>query len=270
MTTADRTSTRLAAVGDIHFGRTPAAALQALLARAAETADILVLAGDLTDTGHPDEARLLARELAAVKLPIVAVLGNHDHHAGRVAETQQILGDAGVSVLDGTAVELLGVGFAGTKGFAGGFGRHALGPWGEATIKGFVQEAVDEALKLETALARVRTEHKVALLHYAPIAGTVEGEPPEIFPYLGSSRLEEPLGRYPVNVVFHGHAHHGAPEGRTAGGVPVFNVSMSLLQRTYPDLPSFRLFELPRSAPPASAAPGDPLPARNAELGHRP
>ena len=264
MSTNDRATVRLAAVGDIHFGRTPVAALQALLSRIVETADILVLAGDLTDTGHPDEARLLAKELATVKLPIVAVLGNHDHHAGRVAETQQILTDAGVSVLDGTAVEVLGVGFAGTKGFAGGFGRHALGPWGEQTIKGFVQEAVDEALKLETALARIRSDRRVALLHYAPIAGTVMGEPPEIFAYLGSSRLEEPLGRYRVDVVYHGHAHHGAPEGATAGGVPVYNVSMSLLQRTFPEQAAFRLFEMPRSGAPASPSAGDPLPARNA------
>jgi Icc-related predicted phosphoesterase len=268
MPTSDRAAVRLAAVGDIHLGRTPAATLQSLFAQIVEQADILVLAGDLTDTGHPDEARQLAKELAAVKVPIVAVLGNHDHEAGRVAETQQILADAGVSVLDGTAVELLGVGFAGTKGFAGGFGRHALGPWGEPTIKAFVQEAVQEALKLETALARMRTDRRVAVLHYAPIAGTVAGEPPEIFPYLGSSRLEEPLSRYPVDVVFHGHAHHGAPEGRTAGGVPVFNVSMSLLQRTYPDQPTFRLFELPRASAPAAAATspaaGDSLPPRNA------
>jgi len=139
---------------------------------------------------------------------------------------------------------VLGVGFAGAKGFAGGFGRGALGPWGEPLIKQFVREALDEALKLETALSRLRTARKVALLHYAPIAATVEGEPREIYPYLGSSRLEEPLSRYPVDVVFHGHAHHGAPQGRTMGDVPVYNVSMMLLQRTYPDRPAFRVVEL--------------------------
>jgi Icc-related predicted phosphoesterase len=137
------------------------------------------------------------------------------------------------------------VGFAGAKGFCGGFGRGALGPWGERTIKMFVQEAVDEALKLEAALARLRTSRRVALLHYAPIRGTVEGEPTEIFPYLGSSRLEEPINRYRVSVAFHGHAHRGAPEGRTTAGVPVFNVAMPLLARRNPDRPPFLVFELP-------------------------
>jgi hypothetical protein len=112
-----------------------------------------------------------------------------------------------------------------------------------------VREALDEALKLETALSRLRTERKVALLHYSPILATVEGEPPEIYPYLGSSRLEEPLTRYPVDVVFHGHAHHGAPEGRTLSDVPVYNVSMMLLQRTFPHQPPFRVVELPVSGP---------------------
>jgi Icc-related predicted phosphoesterase len=150
-----------------------------------------------------------------------------------------------VHVLDGDAHEVLGIGFAGVKGFAGGFGRRALGPWGEPLIKQFVREALDEALKLETALGRLRTERKVALLHYSPVVGTVEGEPLEIYAYLGSSRLEEPLTRYPVDVVFHGHAHHGAPESRTRGDVPVYNVSMVLLQRTYPNRAPFRVVELP-------------------------
>jgi len=140
---------------------------------------------------------------------------------------------------------VLGIGFAGVKGFAGGFGRRALGPWGEPAIKHFVKEALDEALKLETALGRLRSERKVALLHYSPVAETVVGEPFEIYAYLGSSRLEEPLSRYPVDVVFHGHAHHGTPEGRTKTGVPVYNVSMMLLQRTFPDRPPFRIIELP-------------------------
>ncbi len=248
MTSSERRSLRLAAIGDLHFGRTPASILQPLFAAVTQEADILAVCGDLTETGHPDEARHLARELAAtVKIPIVAVLGNHDYESGRMAEIVQILGDAGVSVLDGTACEIQGVGFAGVKGFAGGFGRRALGPWGEPVIKQFVREALDEALKLETALARLgNASRRVALLHYAPIHGTVQGEPPEIYPYLGSSRLEEPLGRYPVDAVFHGHAHHGTPEGRTASGVPVYNVSLSLLQRCRPEQQPFRIVELPR------------------------
>jgi Icc-related predicted phosphoesterase len=237
---------RIAAVGDIHLGgKGLDPPLQILLTQVAEHADILALCGDLTDRGDPDEARLMAKALSAVTVPVIAVLGNHDYECDRVSEVSHILGDAGVRVLDGDAHEILGIGFAGVKGFAGGFGRGALGPWGEPLIKQFVREAVEEALKLETALSRLRTERKVALLHYSPIAGTVEGEPPEIYPYLGSSRLEEPLTRYPVDVVFHGHAHHGAIEGRTRGDVPVYNVSLMLLQRTFPHRPAFRVVELP-------------------------
>jgi Icc-related predicted phosphoesterase len=241
---------RIAAVGDIHFGgKGLEPPLQILFSQVSEHADVLVLCGDLTDRGDPDEARLMARALSAVSVPIVAVLGNHDYECGKVAEVTRILCDAGVRVLDGDAYEVHGVGFAGIKGFAGGFGRRALGPWGEPIIKQFVREALDEALKLETALSRLRTERKVAVLHYSPVAGTVVGEPLEIYPYLGSSRLEEPLNRYPVDVVFHGHAHHGAPESRTRENIPVYNVSMVLLQDTYPDRPPFRVVELPITRP---------------------
>jgi Icc-related predicted phosphoesterase len=243
---------RVAAVGDIHLGgKGLDPPLQILFNRVAEEADVLALCGDLTDRGDPEEARQMAKALATVSLPIVAVLGNHDYECGKVAEVTRILCDAGVKMLDGDAYEVLGVGFAGVKGFAGGFGRGALGPWGEPLIKQFVREAVDEALKLETALSRLRSERKVALLHYSPIADTVVGEPLEIYPYLGSSRLEEPLTRYPVDVVFHGHAHHGAVEGRTRGDVPVYNVSTMLLQRTYPQRPGFRVVELVVNAPAA-------------------
>jgi Icc-related predicted phosphoesterase len=242
---------RIAAIGDIHLGgKGLDPPLQILFAQVAENADVLALCGDLTDRGDPEEARLMARALATVTVPIVAVLGNHDYECGKESEVARILSDAGVRVLDGDAHEVLGIGFAGVKGFAGGFGRRALGPWGEPIIKRFVKEALDEALKLETALSRLRTERKVALLHYSPIAATVDGEPQEIYPYLGSSRLEEPLTRYPVDVVFHGHAHHGTPEGRTMSEVPVYNVSMMLLQRTYPHRPPFRVVELPVGRPP--------------------
>jgi Icc-related predicted phosphoesterase len=243
-------SVRVAAVGDIHLGgKGLAPPLQVLFTQIAEHADVLALCGDLTDRGDPEEARLMAKALATVTVPVVAVLGNHDYECDKPAEVATILRDAGVHVLDGDAHEVLGIGFAGVKGFAGGFGRRALGPWGEEIIKRFVREALDEALKLETALSRLRTERRVALLHYSPIAGTVVGEPLEIYPYLGSSRLEEPLSRYPVDVVFHGHAHNGAPEGRTMGDVPVYNVSMMLLKRTFPDRPAFRVVELPVGRP---------------------
>ena len=155
---------------------------------------------------------------AAAQMPTVAVLGNHDFESGRQDEVRQILTEAGMILLDGDTCEIHGVGFAGAKGFAGGFGRGTLGSWGEASIKLFVQEAIDEAMKLESALARLRTPQKIAVLHYAPIRGTVEGEPPEIFPFLGCSRLEEPLNRYPATAVIHGHAHTGSPEGAPAAG----------------------------------------------------
>jgi Icc-related predicted phosphoesterase len=237
---------RIAAVGDIHLGRAEyGPPIQALLGPVPERADLLALCGDLTDRGDPEEGRQLGRALATIGVPVVAVLGNHDHESGKVPELTQILRDAGVQVLDGgDAVEIHGVGFAGVKGFAGGFGRRALGPWGEEIIKLFAREAVEQALKLETSLSKLRTDRRVVLLHYSPIVGTVEGEPREIYPYLGSSRLEEPLIRYPVDVVFHGHAHHGTLEGTTVGGVTVYNVSLALLHRSFPHDPPFRVVEL--------------------------
>jgi Icc-related predicted phosphoesterase len=235
---------RIAAIGDLHYARTSQGTVQPILARLADEADVLLLCGDLTDYGLAEEARLLTREITgAVKIPMVAVLGNHDYEGGAHEEIRTILSDAGIIVLDGETCEIHGVGFAGVKGFAGGFGRGTLGPWGEPVVKAFVREAVDEALKLETALARLRAPHRIALLHYAPIAATVEGEPREIFPFLGCSRLEEPLTRYPVTAVFHGHAHHGQPEGRTRNGVPVFNVSFSLLRAIDPERP-YRVIEI--------------------------
>src|SRR5438128_531207 len=235
---------RVAAIGDLHCTKTSQGAFQPLFAKVADAAELVLIAGDLTDYGLPDEARVLARELAAVRIPIVAVLGNHDLESGKEQEVRQILSDAGVVILDGDATEMHGIGIAGVKGFGGGFGQRALGPWGETIIKQFVRAAVEEALKLEAALARLRTKHLVALLHYSPVQQTVEGEPLEIYPFLGSSRLEEPLNRYPVSLVVHGHAHRGQLEGRTKSGVTVFNVSLPLLTRSFPERPPFRLFEI--------------------------
>lgn len=237
---------RLAAVADIHYSRTSQGTLQPLFAQIAGNADVLAICGDLTDYGLVEEARGLVKELAAtVKIPTLAVLGNHDYESGQADDLKEIFTDAGLMVLDGDSREVLGVGFAGIKGFAGGFGRGALGPWGEPAIKAFVHEAIDEALKLETALARLRTPQRIALLHYAPVRETVEGEPLEIYPYLGSSRLAEPLARYSVSAVFHGHAHKGCATGKTETGIPVYNVSMPMLRNTFPDRPPFRLLELP-------------------------
>jgi Icc-related predicted phosphoesterase len=240
---------RVAAIGDLHVGRMSAGSGSPVLPPLPSEADVLVLCGDLTDRGTEEETRLLARELAVVGVPVVAVLGNHDVESGQEARVSQILTEAGVHVLDGESVEVHGIGFAGVKGFCGGFGRGALGSWGERAVKAFVQEAMDEALKLERALAVLRTMHRVALLHYAPIRGTVEGEPLEIFPWLGSNRLEEPLGRYPVDVVFHGHAHNGCAEGFTVGRVPVRNVSLPLLLKRGLDVPPFTIATFRRDTP---------------------
>lgn len=237
-------SVRVAAVGDLHCTKTSQGVFQTLFARIAGSADVLLLAGDLTDCGLPDEARVLARELATLRIPAAAVLGNHDVESDKQDEIRQIITDAGVIVLDGDACELRGIGIAGIKGFGGGFGKRALGPWGETIIKQFVHEAVNEALKLEAAMARLRTKQLVALMHYAPVVETVVGEPFEIYPFVGSSRLEEPLGRYPVSLVLHGHAHRGQLQGKTKTDVPVYNVSMPLLTRSFPDRPAFRMIEL--------------------------
>jgi Icc-related predicted phosphoesterase len=236
---------RLAAIGDLHCKKASQGAFQSLFAAASAAADVLVLCGDLTDYGLAEEARVLVKELAAVKtMPVVAVLGNHDYESNETDQVKGLLVDAGVHLLDGEACEIGGVGFAGAKGLGGGFGERALQPWGEEVIKRFVRETIDEALKLESALAKLRTAQRIAILHYSPIQETVEGEPREIYPFLGSSRLEEPLSRYGVTAVFHGHAHHGRPEGRMRGGVPVYNVCLPLLQREAPDRPPFLLIDL--------------------------
>ena len=235
---------RLAAIGDIHCNKTSHDILHPLFSQVAQSADILLLCGDLVDYGLPEEAAILAKELNNLKIPILAVLGNHEFESGKQEEIRRILSDAAATVLDGDACEIGGVGFAGVKGFGGGFGEQALQPWGEESVKRFVHEAIDEALKLESALAKLRTSQRIALLHYSPIEATVMGEPAAIFPFLGSSRLEEPLNRYPVTAVFHGHAHHGRLEGRTKNHVPVYNVAMKLLQHSLPDHMPFRIIEL--------------------------
>lgn len=246
---------RIAAVADLHCAKTSAGVYRPLFEQAAKAADVLLLCGDLTDYGLPEEAEVLAADLkAALQIPVIAVLGNHDYESGRQEEIAAVLSEAGVVLLNGGTCEFHGIGFAGTKGFAGGFGRGSLGYWGEPAIKAFVQEALNEALKLETAVAHLSTEQRIAILHYAPIRETLEGESPEILPYLGSSRLEEPLGRFPVTAVFHGHAHAGKPEGQTATGTPVYNVSLPVLRQHYPDQPPFRVLKVPRPKPVKGAA----------------
>ncbi len=236
---------RVAAMADMHYKKEAADSLRAVLAEISKTADVLALCGDITDYGLPEEAEIAVAEFRAAPIPIVAVLGNHDFQSGREMDVIAILEKGGVKVLDGDSTEIAGVGFAGVKGFGGGFGPRTLEPWGEMMIKMFVQEALDEALKLESALARLRTPQRVVLLHYAPVAATVEGEPEQIYPFLGSSRLEDPINRHGCEVVFHGHAHQGAHQGATRTGIPVYNVSLSLMRRNFPEAPPYRLIEIP-------------------------
>jgi Icc-related predicted phosphoesterase len=234
---------RIAAVGDIHCGKpSTAGTLQAVFGAAAQEADVLLLCGDLTQKGQPEEGRLLLRELkAAGNIPVIAVLGNHDYESNAVEALTQVLEEGGVQVLDGESFEIGDFGFAGAKGFGGGFGEWSLAGWGEPAMKAFVEEATRESLKLERALASLRTRRRIALMHYAPIVGTVAGEPPEIQPFLGSSRLEEPIDRYHADVAFHGHAHKGTLRGHTRGGRPVYNVALPVLRECGLDRPLFVL-----------------------------
>jgi len=231
-------SLRVAAIGDLHVHQDSGDFLKSLFEGISQNADVLALCGDLTQLGLPAEAKRLANDLRACRIPIVAVLGNHDYQSGQAEEVKEILREAKVNVLEETETyELKGVGFAGTKGFGGGFGRHMLTPFGEEGIKHFVGESVNEALRLEVALNALRTEKVVVVLHYSPIAQTCVGEPPEIFPFLGSSRLVETIDQFDVNVIFHGHAHHGTYQGNTMKGVPVYNCCIQLLRQLMPEQP---------------------------------
>jgi len=206
-------------------------ALTPLFEGVEERADLMILAGDLTDTGLPAEMSVLLGELKHLSLPILAVVGNHDHENDKAEELCTMLRDTGVLVLEGNVIEIEGVGFIGTKGFCGGFDDRLVQPFGERAIKDFIRIGIDEALRLENAVTKLQTERRVAVLHYAPISGTLAGESPELFPFLGSSRLASALDRHGVDVILHGHAHHGSPEGRTPGGIPVYNVCRFVQQR---------------------------------------
>lgn len=222
---------RVAAIGDLHVRDTDAGRYRALFSEISKAADILVLAGDLTDFGKTAEAELLAEDLRACTIPVVAVLGNHDFEVGQPEVVTEIMRQAGVTMLDEQATMVGGIGFAGVKGFVGGFGRGELGAFGEQGIKAFVDESLSEARKLENQLRTLRTDRIMAVLHYAPISGTVEGEPLEIYPFLGSSRLSDAVDRFEnVRAVVHGHAHRGTFRGQTPRGVPVYNCAQFVVQ----------------------------------------
>ncbi|HEV2124855.1 MAG TPA: metallophosphoesterase [Chloroflexota bacterium] len=235
---------RIAAMGDLHVRETSSGAYRDLFAQVCSEADVLVLCGDLTEHGLVKEAEVLADELRTCKMPVVAVLGNHDYESELEDEVSHILTAAGVNVLEGDGMEILGVGFAGVKGFCGGFGSRIVPLWGERLMKEYVREGMNQALQLERALSRLpSTERLVVAMHYAPIAETIAGEHPEIYTYLGNSRLAEVIDRFPVRAAFHGHAHHGTPEGKTGAGVPVFNTALPLMRQTNPERP-FALVEV--------------------------
>lgn len=225
---------RIAAVADLHFSPQTYDHIREPMARVREEADVLVIAGDLTNYGKPEEMHSLLNALVRLRVPIIAVLGNHDYESGQTEELAKMLVAEGVNLLDGNGYERDGVGFAGTKGFPGGFGRQMLAAFGEPEIKAFVQAAINETLKLERALTMIRTEKRVVVTHYAPIAETARGEPLEIFPFLGNSRLAEVIDRHQASLAIHGHAHHGQPQGKTTGGVPVYNVALNMLAAENP------------------------------------
>jgi len=234
---------RIAATADLHFAPQRHSVLHDQLQRVRDEADVLIVAGDLTNYGQPAEMEPLLNILVRSRVPTIVVLGNHDYECGHEHELMNMLVAAGVKVLDGSAYERDGVGFAGAKGFIGGFGRGVLTAFGEPEIKAFVRASMDEALKLERGLSQLRSRKRIVVLHYSPIATTVQGEAAEIFPFLGTSRLAEVIDRHGADLVLHGHAHHGSLEGRTTGGIPVYNVAITLLQAQQPPA-VYRIFEV--------------------------
>jgi Icc-related predicted phosphoesterase len=234
---------RIAATADLHFVSQNATVLRDQFNKVRDEADLLVIAGDLTNYGQPAEMEPLLNTLVRLRIPTVAVLGNHDYESDRPSELIRMLTAEGIKVLDGSAYERDGVGFAGTKGFVGGFGRGALTAFGEPEIKTFVKASIDEALKLERAMSQLRATKRVVVLHYAPVTGTIEGEAPEISPFLGTSRLAEVIDRHGADLVVHGHAHNGQLNGRTTGGIPVHNVAITLLQAQTPPA-AYRVFDV--------------------------
>lgn len=234
---------RIAATADLHYTPQSYDSVREPMARVRDEADLLVIAGDLTNYGKPEEMRSLLNALVRLRIPIVAVLGNHDYESGQEQELIKMMTDAGIKVLDGSSYERDGVGFAGTKGFIGGFGRGLLTSFGEREVKAFVQASLDETMRLERAASMLRTPKTVIVTHYAPIAETIQGEPAEIWPFLGSSRLAEVIDRHQAALALHGHAHHGRPAGTTKGGVPVRNVALSLILAQDPSRP-YRVFDV--------------------------
>lgn len=238
---------RIAAVADLHVRETDEGKWKDYFKAVSERADVFLICGDLTDTGHLIEAEILANELKYCTIPVISVFGNHDCERGQQRTIKKILEKEHIYVLDGESVIIHDIGFAGVKGFGGGFDKYMLAMFGEDMMKNYVHEAVDEALKLDRALTHLEGEEtdlkKIVITHYAPIMATIEGEPEQIYPFLGSSRLVEPINRRQVVAAFHGHAHKGRLEGTTSSGVKVFNVARHILLHAGMNPPVF-MFEV--------------------------
>lgn len=235
--------TKIAAIADLHVKVGQQGHYQSLFQEISKNADVLLICGDITDTGDEKEAAILCNELIHLTVPAVSVLGNHDYEKGRQKIIKKTLQEHHITVLDGEAAVVEGVGFAGIKGFGGGFDQFMLSIFGEEMMKQFVNEVVVESLQLDRALLRLEQDHpelpKIALMHYAPITETVFGEPEQLYPFLGSSHLAEPLARRQVTAAFHGHAHAGKLKGQTPTGIPVFNVALPVIQRAKSATPYF-------------------------------
>jgi Icc-related predicted phosphoesterase len=247
---SEKQKINIAALGDTHITETSQGSLQPVLQHINNEADILLLCGDLTNLGLPEEADILIEELSHCQIPVVAVLGNHDFENDKQEEIRRKLLDHKVTVLEGTEYVFEKgeekIGFTGVKGFGGGFNPNMWGRFGEKEQKAFYDAVASEVEKLEIGLSTLQSrevDHRFVLLHFSPIRATVEGDLIEMYPFLGSSRLEEVIDRYDVTAVFHGHSHFGSPEGTTAKGIPVFNVAMPLMQKVHPDKP-YKIFEV--------------------------
>lgn len=221
---------RIAAVADVHARQGDEERIRTMFQGVKEDADVLLLAGDLTDHGRPAETEALVRGLHGVGVPVLAVLGNHDHESGAVKDLLRMLETGGIQCLERTSAVVDGVGFAGAKGFGGGFEDRIVKGFGEDALKAFVSESVIEAEGLRAALVNLDTRRRIALLHYSPVLATLQGEPPEIHAFLGTTRLAQAVDEGGAAFAVHGHAHRGALHGVTPGGVPVYNVSLPVLR----------------------------------------
>ncbi|MDV7351668.1 metallophosphoesterase [Rhodococcus oxybenzonivorans] len=228
---------RIAAVGDVHLAEDARGLLRPALDKLHEYADVLLLAGDLTRHGTVEEASVVADEFRDLGVPVIAVLGNHDHHCDAADEITALLESRDITVLEGTtatvAVDGQTLGVAGIKGFGGGFAGKCASAFGERQMKDFAGHTVEVAAELRRALSTLETDIRVALTHYSPISDTLHGEPPEIYPFLGSYLLGEPIDEFGVDLAVHGHAHAGRERGTTPGGVRVRNVAQPVIHSAY-------------------------------------